>query len=62
MQYHQFNESVKQKKWYTLSGKKLVFPTELFEFREKRILKKGLFHRVKELSKSNQTQYGVSPV
>ena len=40
----------------------LVFHTELFEFREKRILIKGLFHRVKELSKSNQTEYGLSPV
>ena len=62
MQYHQCNESVKQKNWYTLSGKKLVFHTELFEFLEKGIFKKGLFHRVKELSKSNQTRCGVSPV
>ena len=43
-------------------GKKLVFHTEICEFRKQRILKKGLFRRVKELSKSNQTRYGVSPV
>ena len=43
-------------------GKKLVFHTEICEFREKGILKIGLFHRVKELSKSNQTRYGVSHV
>ena len=35
-----------------------IFP----HFRNYRILKIGLFHRVKELFKSNQTQYGVSPV
>ena len=34
-------------------GKKLGFHTEICEFREKRILKIGLFHGVKELSKSN---------
>ena len=62
MEYNQCNESVKQKKWYTLSGKKLVFNKELFEFREKRIFKKGLFHRVKELAKSNQAWYAASPV
>ena len=43
-------------------GKKLVFHTEICEFRKQRILKIGLFRRVKELSKSNQTRYGVSPV
>ena len=43
-------------------GKKLVFHAELFEFREKGILKVGLFHRVKELSKPNQTRNGLSPV
>ena len=43
-------------------GKKLVFHTEICEFRKKRILKIGLFDRVKELSKSNQTWYGVSHV
>ena len=44
------------------AGKKLVFPTEICEFREYRILKIGLFRRVKDLSKSNQTRYGVSLV
>ena len=44
------------------AGKKLVFRTEICEFREYRILKIGLFHRVKDLSKSNQTRYGVSHV
>ena len=34
-------------------GKKLGFHTEICELREKRILKIGLFRRVKELSKSN---------
>ena len=43
-------------------GKKLVFHTEICEFRENRILKIGLLHRVKDLSKLNQTGYGVSPV
>ena len=43
-------------------GKKLVFHTEICEFRKLRILKIGLFRRVKELSKSNQTRYGVSHV
>ena len=43
-------------------GKKFVFHTEICEFRKQRILKIGLFRRVKELSKSNQTRYGVSPV
>ena len=40
--------------------KKLGFHTEICEFREKPILKIGLFHVVKELSKSNQTWHGVS--
>ena len=44
------------------AGKKLVFRTEICEFREYRILKIGLFRRVKDLSKSNQTRYGVSLV
>ena len=35
-----------------------IFP----HFRNYRILKIGLFHRVKELFKLNQTRYGVSPV
>ena len=40
-------------------GKKLVFHAEICEFREYRILKIGLFHWVKELSKLNQIGYGV---
>ena len=40
-------------------GRKLVFHTETFEFRVLGILKIGLFHRVKELSKSIQTRYVV---
>ena len=40
-------------------GKKLVFHTEICEFREYRILKIGLFHRVKDLSKMNQIGHGV---
>ena len=43
-------------------GKTLSFHTEIFEFGEYRILKIGLFRRVKELSKSNQTRYGLSHV
>ena len=42
-----------------LLGKKLGFHTEVCEFREKRFLKLGLFGRVKELSKSKQTRYGI---
>ena len=41
-------------------GKKLGFHTEICEFREQRVLKVGLFRRVKELSKSNQTWHEVS--
>ena len=40
-------------------GKKLVFHTETCEYFEYLISKIGLFHRVKELFKSNQTGYGV---
>ena len=40
----------------------LNFRTEICEFRDKRILIVGLFHRVKELFKSIQTWYGVSAV
>ena len=40
-------------------GKKLVFHTEICYYFKKIILKKGLFRRVKELSKVNQTGYGV---
>ena len=35
---------------------------DIFDFREKRIIKKGLFHRVNELFKSNQTLHGVAPL
>ena len=42
-------------------GKKLAFHKEICELREQRILKIGLFHLVKELFKSNQTRYVVSP-
>ena len=66
IEYHQCNDSVKQKScWYSLPRKKMVFHTEFCEFRELRIFenfKKNLFHRVKELSKSNQTRYWVSRV
>ena len=40
-------------------GKNLVFHTEICEYFEYLISKIGLFHRVKELFKSNQTGYGV---
>ena len=43
-------------------GKKLVFHTEICDYSEIRILKIGLFHRVKELFKSIQTWYRVSRV
>ena len=45
-------------------GKKLVFHTEICYSNNFAIivLKIGLFRRVKELSKWNQTRYGVSPV
>ena len=39
--------------------KKLVFHTKSCEYFEYLISKIGLFHRVKELFKSNQTGYGV---
>ena len=42
-------------------GKKLAFDTEIFYYFEYFFSKKGLFYRVKELFKSNQTRYGVSP-
>ena len=41
-------------------GKKLVFYTEICEFREYLIWKISLFHRVNELFKSNETRYGIS--
>ena len=40
-------------------GKKLVFHTEICYYFKYIILKIGLFDRVKELSKSDQTGYGV---
>ena len=43
-------------------GKKLVLQSEICEYFEYLISKIGLFHRVKELFKSNQTRYGVSRV
>ena len=46
--------------WDSLPRKKMVFDTEFCEFRELQIFenfKKVLLHRVKELSKSNQTRY-----
>ena len=42
-------------------GKKLVFHTEICVYFEYLIFKYSIFHRVKELFKSNQTRYGVSP-
>ena len=42
-------------------GKKLVFDTEICYCFEYFFSKIGLFDRVKELFKSNQTRYGVSP-
>ena len=42
--------------------KKLVLQSEICEYFEYLISKIGLFHRVKELFKSNQTRYGVSRV
>ena len=40
-------------------GKKLAFHTEICYYFKYIILKIGLFRRVKELSKVNQTGYGV---
>ena len=62
MEYHQCNESDKQKIGRAGPGKKFSFRTEFCEFREKGILKIGFFHGVIELSKSNETRYVVSPV
>ena len=42
-------------------GKKLGFHTQICDYFEFLISKIGLFHRVKELFKSNQTRYGVFP-
>ena len=43
-------------------GKKLAFDTEICYYFEYFFSKIGLFDRVKELFKSNQTRYGVSPL
>ena len=40
-------------------GKKLGLHTEICDYFEYLILKYSIFHRVKELSKLNQTRYGV---
>ena len=40
----------------------LVFHTEICDYFKYLILKYSIFDRVKELSKSNQTRYGVSAV
>ena len=45
----------------TRLGKKLAFDTEICYYFEYFFSKIGLFERVKELFKSNQTRYGVSP-
>ena len=42
-------------------GKKLAFDTEICYYFEYIFSKIGLFDRVKEWFKSNQTRYGVSP-
>ena len=61
--YHGQVES-KTKRIFAIAclGKKLVFHTEICEYFEYLISKIGLFHRVKELFKSNQTRYRVSRV
>ena len=41
-------------------GKKLVFHTEICNYFKYLIFKYSVFHRVKDLSKSNQTRYRVS--
>ena len=40
-------------------GQKLAFHTEICVYFEYLFFKYSIFHRVKELSKSNQTRYGV---
>ena len=42
-------------------GKKLVFHTEICNYFKYLFFKYSIFRRVKELSKSNQTRYAVSP-
>ena len=43
-------------------AKKLVFQTENCDLFKSLVLKYSIFDRVKELSKLNQTWYGVCPV
>ena len=45
-----------------LLGKKLASHTEFCDYFQYLIFKYSFFHRVKELSKSNKTRYGVSHV
>ena len=45
---------------YSLPRKKLVFHTEVCSLVKSLILIYSIFHRVKELFKSNQTRYGES--
>ena len=45
-----------------LLGKKLEFHTEICVYFKYLIFKCSHFHRVKEMSKSNQIRYGVSHV
>ena len=55
MDYHHCSQSAKKKKFGIFClGKKGIFHTEICEFRDSRILKIGLFHRVKELFKLNK--------
>ena len=55
--YPVYFESITKRSYASLSRKKLGFHTETCEFRDQRIFKTGLFHRMKELFKPNQTQY-----
>ena len=55
--------SVKQKKiWHNLPRKKFVFQSEISTYSLILFSNIQKFHRVRELFKSNQTRYGVSPV
>ena len=45
--------------WIVFLGKKLAFHTEICDYFDYLIFKYSIFHRVKELFKSNQTGYGV---
>ena len=68
MEYHQCNESVKQKEFllYFAQEKSWLFIRKFAIISNNFaiiILKIGLFRRIQELFKSNQTmEYGVSPV